>query len=178
MTNRFGPNTFPAHNSVIYASEVQVEYILRTLFAPIIDHAASTVEVKEVAEQRFVNEVNAKLAGSVFEAGCSNWYINSAGRNSASWPGKAASFWRATMLPHWSDFTYSGNESTWFVRRLCRSIKGILLSKWGALGILLGAFVVRWKQALPIGVKADYLENMVRSVLSAMGLSKEWKLSL
>ncbi|KAG9186591.1 hypothetical protein G6011_09699 [Alternaria panax] len=42
----FGPNTFPAHNSVIFASEVQVDYIAKTLVLPLLDGRASTIEGK------------------------------------------------------------------------------------------------------------------------------------
>jgi len=62
----FGPNSFPAHNSVIDAGEVQVEYIAKALFAPIIDHGALTMEVKEEAEEKFVYDVDQRLAGSSF----------------------------------------------------------------------------------------------------------------
>ncbi|PLB50096.1 monooxygenase [Aspergillus steynii IBT 23096] len=95
----FGPNTFPAHNSVLFASEVQVEYLARTLIAPIIDRRISTLEVKATAEDQWVNALQAELRGSVFEAGCSNWYINHHGRNSASWPGYASSYWKEALKP-------------------------------------------------------------------------------
>ncbi|KAJ5668457.1 uncharacterized protein N7477_007027 [Penicillium maclennaniae] len=96
----FGPNTFPAHNSVLFTSEVQVDYLARTLLAPIIDRRISSLEVKATAENQWVNAVQNDLKGSVFEAGCSNWYINPNGRNSASWPGYASSYWAETLRPH------------------------------------------------------------------------------
>ncbi|KAH7371123.1 monooxygenase, partial [Pyrenochaeta sp. MPI-SDFR-AT-0127] len=92
----FGPNTFPAHNSVIYSSEVQVDYLAKTLFQPLLDGAAQIIEVKKGAEEEFVADVDQELSGTVFSAGCSNWYINTDGRNSASWPGYAATFWYKT----------------------------------------------------------------------------------
>jgi cation diffusion facilitator CzcD-associated flavoprotein CzcO len=69
----FGPNTFPAHNSVIFTSEVQVEYIAKTLVTPIIEKLAGIVEVKDVAEEEFARGIDKSLRGSVFSAGCSNW---------------------------------------------------------------------------------------------------------
>ncbi|KAK7700107.1 hypothetical protein SLS64_011125 [Diaporthe eres] len=76
----FGPNTFPAFNSVIYAVEVQVDYLAKTLFKTVIDGYADVVEVSEEAEARFVTELDKTLAKTVFNSGCNNWYINSAGR--------------------------------------------------------------------------------------------------
>ncbi|KAJ5378260.1 uncharacterized protein N7496_005669 [Penicillium cataractarum] len=105
----FGPNTFPAHNSVLYASEVQVEYIARTMIAPVIDKKLSTLEIKAPAENQWASDIQHQLKGTVFSAGCSNWYINKMGRNSASWPGYASTYWKETLIPRPSDFikTYS-----------------------------------------------------------------------
>ncbi|KAF1817472.1 FAD/NAD(P)-binding domain-containing protein [Eremomyces bilateralis CBS 781.70] len=125
----FGPNTFPAHNSVIFASEVQVDYLAKTLFEPLLDRRARTVEVEKAAEDYFVEGIDLELHDTVFSAGCSNWYINKAGRNSASWPGYAATFWRRTLFPKWSDFKLKGGDSFWRLRRAWRSIVGLLQSK-------------------------------------------------
>ncbi|RFU32297.1 hypothetical protein B7463_g4014, partial [Scytalidium lignicola] len=69
----FGPNTFPAHNSALFACEVQVSYVTNTLFRPLLSGSASIVEVKGSAEDFFANSVQLQLNGSVFSAGCSNW---------------------------------------------------------------------------------------------------------
>lgn len=106
----FGPNTFPAHNSALFACEVQVEFVGKSLFKPIIDHRASIIEVKETAEEQFVSEMQKSLDGTVFSAGCSNWYINAAGRNAASWPGYASAFWWATFFPQFADFELKGGK--------------------------------------------------------------------
>ena len=137
--SRFGPNTFPAHNSVIFASEVQVDYIAKTLFLPLLDGKASSVEVKAEAEEDFVADIDEELRGTVFSAGCSNWYINSEGRNSASWPGLAATFWRRTFFPKWSDFVMGGGHKSWRLKRTYRSMSSLLFSKMGLL-VLLAVF--------------------------------------
>lgn len=118
----FGPNTFPAFNSVIYAVEVQVEYLAKTLFKTVIDGYADVIEVREEAEADFVTELDKTLAKTVFNSGCNNWYMNAAGRNSASWPGMASSFWRATFFPRWGDFALEGGTSAWMFRRVLRDI--------------------------------------------------------
>ena len=118
--SRFGPNTFPAHNSVLFASEVQVEYITRTMITPLLYRRARTVEVKEAAEHQWVNNVDHQLQGTVFQAGCSNWYINKNGRNSASWPGYAALYWLDTLLPHRGALVKSAPSPTWLLNMLKR----------------------------------------------------------
>lgn len=119
----FGPNTFPAFNSVIFSVEVQVAYIANTLIKPIIDGYADVIEVKKSAEDRSVESLDQVLRNEVFSSGCSNWYINKSGRNSAAWPGLASTFWKATYFTRWNDFTTEGGSSTWVVRRLWRALR-------------------------------------------------------
>ncbi|KAH8685065.1 hypothetical protein BGZ61DRAFT_356065 [Ilyonectria robusta] len=126
----FGPNTFPAFNSVIYAIEVQVAYITSTLVKPLMDGYANVVEVKVEAEERFVQNLDKVLAETVFAAGCSNWYINSAGRNSAAWPGLAATFWRATAFPKWKDFVMNGGSNWWLLYKARRNIASASWPIW------------------------------------------------
>lgn len=132
----FGPNTFPAHNSALFSCEVQVEYVTKSLFRPIMDHRASLIEVKQSAEDYFANDMQNQLTGSVFSAGCSNWYINSAGRNSASWPGYASSFWRQTFFPKFADFELLDGDKFWFTKSLTRKLAKTLLSKYTIAGLL------------------------------------------
>ncbi|KAH7361730.1 hypothetical protein B0T11DRAFT_279427 [Plectosphaerella cucumerina] len=120
----FGPNTFPAFNSVIYAIEVQVDYIANVLIKPVLDGYATVVEVDPEAEEKFIQDLDKVLEETVFSAGCSNWYINKAGRNSAAWPGLAVTFWKATMFPRWKDFNMKGGSIWWPFRKAGRQISG------------------------------------------------------
>ncbi|KAF2111919.1 hypothetical protein BDV96DRAFT_526304 [Lophiotrema nucula] len=132
----FGPNTFPAHNSALFACEVQIEYVARTLLKPLIDRQADVIEVKSTAENQWVNSIHAQLKGSVFQAGCSNWYINEFGRNAASWPGYASTYWKETCIPRFGVFRYEGGSSLWFLRTLSRWIRTTSGTTYG-LGVLL-----------------------------------------
>lgn len=136
MKRSFGPNTFPAHNSVLFTCEVQVEFIIKTLFSLIISNRASVVEVKQEAEDEFASGVQGLLAGTVFSAQCSNWYINSAGKNSASWPGYASSFWRETMFPRFQDFKHEGGSKLWLLRGFVRRFLMALQSKYSLVLLL------------------------------------------
>ncbi|KAK5275484.1 hypothetical protein LTR40_012956, partial [Exophiala xenobiotica] len=40
----FGPNTFPANNSALFACETQVNYTIRTLMKPLLDRRATIIE--------------------------------------------------------------------------------------------------------------------------------------
>ncbi|KIX00872.1 uncharacterized protein Z518_09937 [Rhinocladiella mackenziei CBS 650.93] len=119
----FGPNTFPAHNSALFACEVQVEYIARTMIAPIIDRRASVIEVKATSENQWVNSIHDQLKGSVFAAGCSNWYINEFGRNAASWPGYASTYWKEALIPRWGVLTFTGGSKFWVWNTIYRWLR-------------------------------------------------------
>lgn len=119
----FGPNTFPAFNSVIFSVEVQVAYIAKTLMKPILDQYADVIEVRKEAEKKSVEELDEVLSTTVFAAGCSNWYINKAGRNSAAWPGLASTYWKATCFPRWKDFLMEGGSGAWWANSAWRGVR-------------------------------------------------------
>jgi hypothetical protein len=112
-TASFGPNTFPANNSALFACETQVVYAVKSLFIPILDRRTRTVEVKHSAEEKHTNNIHAQLQRTVFAGDCSNWYIGKYGRNAASWPAKAAKFWLATYFPDWRAFSWTGGSALW-----------------------------------------------------------------
>ncbi|KAK3630899.1 hypothetical protein LTR56_017172 [Elasticomyces elasticus] len=128
----FGPNTFPANNSALYACEVQVDYAAKALVRPILDGRAQSIEVKETVENRTTNEIQLALRTSVFSGRCTNWYIGEFGRNAASWPGLAIGFWFATLFPDRKAFNFSGDVNKglqW--TRLLRTMAGT----WAILGL-------------------------------------------
>lgn len=141
----FGPNTFPAHNSALFTCEVQVEYVTKTLFKTLLQGRAAVMEVRENAENDFTNSIQDELKGSVFAAGCSNWYINSAGHNSASWPGYASSFWWKTFFPKFADYNLHDGDKNWFLKTVAAEFVGVMTSKFAAAvaGLLLLTIITR-----------------------------------
>lgn len=109
----FGPNTFPANNSALFACETQADYAIKSLFTPLIDHRAEVIEVKQSVEDYTTSAIHAQLSNTVFSGDCSNWYIGNFGRNAASWPGRAVSFWASTFVPDWSAFNLIGGSKLW-----------------------------------------------------------------
>jgi len=100
---------------------------------------AAVIEIKENAEENFTTSIQGDLKGSVFAAGCSNWYINSAGHNSASWPGYASTFWRKTYFPRFADYDLRDGDKHWFAKTMLRDAGSLIFSKYviGA-GLLYG----------------------------------------
>ncbi|KAF4553588.1 Pyridine nucleotide-disulfide oxidoreductase-like protein 16 [Elsinoe fawcettii] len=109
----FGPNTFPANNSALFACETQVDFAAKSLFQPLLDGRAKIIEVKQSAEDRETQAIHSGLSKTVFAGDCSNWYIGAHGRNAASWPGLARSFWWKTYFPDWSAFNMIDGSWLW-----------------------------------------------------------------
>jgi hypothetical protein len=65
---------------------------------------ATYVEVRDEAQQRFVADVHGELGETVWSAGCTSWYLDAAGRNSAIWPEFTVSYWRRTRKLDPADF--------------------------------------------------------------------------
>lgn len=118
----FGPNTFPANNSALFAVETQVDYAIKSLFTPLIDRRAKIIEVKQSYEETTTNKVHQELTATVFSGNCSNWYIGNFGRNAASWPGLARTFWMATFFPDWKAFNMEGGSKLWRMHAMKRSL--------------------------------------------------------
>ena len=83
----FGPNTGLGHTSVLLMLESQISHVLAVL-AHRRRLGADAVEPTPEAVERYTAEVDAKMRGTVWsQGGCSSWYLDAAGRNSALWPG-------------------------------------------------------------------------------------------
>ncbi|KAL4789432.1 hypothetical protein BDV19DRAFT_397047 [Aspergillus venezuelensis] len=105
----FGPNAFPAHNSVIYTNETQAEYLIKTMFRPILAGDFKTLDVKEAAETCEANSLQEKLKGMVWSGGCSNWNLDASGRNTTNYPDNTWKFWWQLYWPKWTDFDITGD---------------------------------------------------------------------
>ena len=123
---------------------MQIEFVMRNLLAPLIDGRCRVVEVKATAESQWVNSIHKQLSGSVFQAGCSNWYINEHGRNAASWPGYASTYWKEACIPRSGVFKTEGGSYFWFLRTLSRWIRTAGSTTYG-LGLLAIAISL-WKR--------------------------------
>lgn len=105
----FGPNAFPAHNSVIFTNEVQVEYIIKTLFKPLLSHNFTVLDVKEAAEMTDANIIQESLKDMVWSGGCSNWNLDARGRNTTNYHDNTWKFWYQLYWPVWEDFNLDGD---------------------------------------------------------------------
>jgi len=81
-----GPNTGLGHTSIVYMIESQVNYVMDALRT--MDRlGAATVEVRPEALAAYNEDVQAKVAGTVWNTGgCQSWYLDKQGRNTSLWP--------------------------------------------------------------------------------------------
>jgi cation diffusion facilitator CzcD-associated flavoprotein CzcO len=80
-----GPNTGLGHSSMVFMMECQFNYVvdaLKTMAARSVD----SFSVDPDAVEAFNEEIQAKLARSVWNSGCSSWYLDGTGRNTTLWP--------------------------------------------------------------------------------------------
>ncbi|MFV0495962.1 flavin-containing monooxygenase [Mycobacterium sp.] len=99
MPNLFfllGPNTGLGHNSVVFMIESQIRYVAEAIAICDKRGAAALAPTRE-AQDRFNDELQAKLAGSVWNAGgCASWYLDEHGKNTVLWSGYTWQYWLAT----------------------------------------------------------------------------------
>ncbi len=81
-----GPNTGLGHNSMIYMIESQIAYILSAL-EQVRKAGFSAVEVRADVQARYNQEIQRRLAGTVWSSGCVSWYQTKNGKNTTLWPG-------------------------------------------------------------------------------------------
>lgn len=87
-----GPNIGTGHTSVIEMYETQFDYVVAAVtYAS--THGIGAVEPTQAAQDAFVEEVDKMTQGTVWTAGgCTSWYLDDTGRNSALWPGSTIGF--------------------------------------------------------------------------------------
>jgi len=98
-----GPNTVLGHSSMVFMIEAQVRYVMQALHL-LRRRGASYVEVREEAQERFVNSIQGELGDTVWQSGCNSWYFDAQGRNSTIWPEFTVSYWRRTRRLDPADF--------------------------------------------------------------------------
>ena len=94
-----GPNTALGHNSIILMIEAQVKYAVR-MVCMMADQNIAEVKIKASEAEKFVQEIERGVAGSVWVAeGCHSWYQNKDGRVSTLWPFTTVKYIHDTAPP-------------------------------------------------------------------------------
>ena len=91
-----GPNTGLGHNSMVFMAESQINYVMDCLRV-LEERGAQSFEVRAEAQQRYNDELQTSMQGTVWTAGhCRSWYLDETGRNTSLWPSWSFAFRRRT----------------------------------------------------------------------------------
>ncbi len=99
----YGPNTNLGHSSIVYMLESQMAYI-RQCVQRILGDKLRYLDVKPDAQENYNQGIQKRLQNSVWQTGCSSWYVNEFGRNTANWPGFTFEYRLRTRQPNWSHY--------------------------------------------------------------------------
>jgi cation diffusion facilitator CzcD-associated flavoprotein CzcO len=100
----YGPNTNLGHNSIVFMLECQVRYVMRCL-----PHLATygPMEVRPQAMAIWRRSLETAMEDMVWQAGCTSWYKNAAGRVINNWPGATTTYRRITRTPRLEAFLFA-----------------------------------------------------------------------
>ena len=80
-----GPNTGLGHSSMVYMIESQIAHVLAAIRA-MGEEKAETAEVRPGVAASFNDRIESQMEATVWNTGCSSWYLDSTGRNATLWP--------------------------------------------------------------------------------------------
>ncbi|CAE6473551.1 unnamed protein product [Rhizoctonia solani] len=138
----YGPNIGTGHASVIFAEELQMNYISGLLKPVLQDKVKSFVPRAESAQ--FWNKWVQSCLNKHVWAGCASWY-RADGPNAkifALWPGGNIHMWWSFRKPNWKHFELVGGER-WLLKWCVLDAIGTLLRLgFVAAGINIGALAL------------------------------------
>ncbi|WP_372965367.1 flavin-containing monooxygenase [Marinobacter sp.] len=102
----YGPNTNLVHNSILYMLESQFRYVVSALDA-LAKYPGAAMDVREDRQTRYCQVVQKGLEGSLWDTGCTSWYMNAQGQNTANWPGFTFSYRFATRSVDTADYIFT-----------------------------------------------------------------------
>lgn len=106
-----GPNTGLGHNSMVFMIECQLSYIIDALNT-MVEKGYKTMEVKQVIQDKFNEEIQKKLKNTVWNTGgCKSWYLTEDGKNATVWPDFTFRYKQKTKKINPSDFVFEKIES-------------------------------------------------------------------
>jgi cation diffusion facilitator CzcD-associated flavoprotein CzcO/acetyl esterase/lipase len=101
----YGPNTNLGSGSIIFQLESQMNYILDAVRK--FQRRGGRLSVRPEVQASFDREIQKRLSTSVWQTGCSNWYLDEDGRNTNNWPGFTLEYRRRTRRLDLEDYEKS-----------------------------------------------------------------------
>ncbi|KAL8944088.1 MAG: hypothetical protein Q9216_000679 [Gyalolechia sp. 2 TL-2023] len=150
----FGPNTATGHSSVVLASENMVEYTIKVI-KKILHGDITTAEIKKKSEVAWTKTVQERLKGTVYNAGCHNWYQTD-GWNATGYPYSQIDFTFRCMFPKWSDWDLQYTRKGLIKKQTQRALNILLIAS-----IIIGAYSMR-QQGIGAHINVQRLKHFVQ----------------
>jgi cation diffusion facilitator CzcD-associated flavoprotein CzcO len=99
----YGPNTNLGAGSVVYMLESQIQYVVGAV-RELQRTGARYLDVRDGAQGGFNAELQRRLSGTVWTAGCSSWYVTESGKVTNNWPGVTSEYRRRTRRVDLADY--------------------------------------------------------------------------
>jgi cation diffusion facilitator CzcD-associated flavoprotein CzcO len=91
----YGPNTNGGTGSVIFTIEAGMRHVLAAL-ADLERVGQRTIEIRRDVAEKFHRDLKDALEGTVWTAGCGNWYVDANGHSPNQWPWTWGTYARRT----------------------------------------------------------------------------------
>jgi cation diffusion facilitator CzcD-associated flavoprotein CzcO len=106
----YGPNTNLGGSSIISMIECQTGYLAQAVQL-LAREELTELEVRDEVAARYDQEVQDRLARSVWASGCVSWYQVEGGRVTTNWPGTVAEYRRRTETFEPSDYVAAAPDT-------------------------------------------------------------------
>jgi cation diffusion facilitator CzcD-associated flavoprotein CzcO len=101
-----GPNTFLAHNSVVFMIEAQVNYVIRGL-QWLTKSGNALMDLRSEVQEQFTRDLKKRMRGTIWTSGCNSWYLDERKENAALWPASPTRYWFLTRRFSPEHYTFS-----------------------------------------------------------------------
>ncbi|QRV78305.1 flavin-containing monooxygenase/FMO family protein [Ceratobasidium sp. AG-Ba] len=135
----FGPNTTTGHASVLFAEEMQMDYVVQ-LLKPILNRQAKSFVPKAESSRSWNVWVQQQLSQKHVWGSCSSWYRagGQQGKVVALWAGSTTHMWWSLRKPLLENFEFDGGERLF---RGKQSVDFIKLVFWpSALAVVVATY--------------------------------------
>lgn len=105
----YGPNTNQGGNSILVILEAQARYVAEAVRV-LADTQARSIEVRPAAMQRYVDDLEARLADTVWSDGCASYFRTAAGDVVTQLPYSAGWYCERTATLDLGDYDLEGSR--------------------------------------------------------------------
>jgi len=99
----YGPNTNLGAGSIVYMLESQIQYVVEAV-RTLARTRVAFMDVRPEVQSKFNEDIQTRLADSVWTGGCTSWYVTESGKVTNNWPGFTSEYRRRTRRPELGDF--------------------------------------------------------------------------